>query len=323
MQVLEKLPRVTDPNVLIGHDAADDAAVYRLNNEQAIVQTLDFFTPIVDDPGLFGEIAAANAISDIYAMGAKPLFALNIVGFPLAKLGPDILAEILLGGSRKAGEAGIFVVGGHSIDDAEPKYGMSVTGIVHPDKIMANGGAKPGDVLILTKPLGTGILTTAVKQGKRTEAQIGEAIAAMASLNRPGGDAMADVPAHACTDITGFGLIGHVIEIAKASGVGIELEYSALPVLPETMDFIAKGVCPGGTHNNLKHYGQWVDYAEGISDDEKLLSADAQTSGGLVIVTKAEKADATVEALKKHGALAHVIIGRVTDDHVGRLRIQK
>lgn len=226
-------------------------AVYRINATQAIVQTLDFFTPIVDDPTLFGEISAANSISDIYAMGAKPLFALNIVAYPMATLGPEILAQILLGGSKKAGEAGIFVVGRHSIDDAEPKYGMSVTGIVHPDKIMANSGAKPGDVLILTKPLGVGILTTSVKRGLRTEAQIDAAIHSMASLNRPGAEAIDEVGANSATDVTGFGLVGHLCGMASASSkVGIELNFGALPVLPEAMDFIRQGVVPGGTKNH-------------------------------------------------------------------------
>lgn len=323
MQVLAKLPRVTDANVLVGNDGVDDAAVYKMNDEQAIVQTLDFFTPIVDDPGKFGEIAAANAISDIYAMGAKPLFALNIVGFPMAVLGGDTLAEVLLGGSRKAHEAGMFVVGGHSIDDAEPKYGMCVTGVVHPDKIMSNASAKPGDVLILTKPLGVGALTTAVKRKIRTEAQIEPAIESMSALNRPGGEAMNEVGANAATDITGFGTIGHMLEIAEASKVGIEIDFEALPLLPEAMDLIMDGCYPGGTRKNYLYYGSKVDWDEKLSEPEKLLCSDAQTSGGLVISTPAEKADAMIEALKKHGALAHTVIGRVSSDNPGRLRVNR
>ena len=323
MQVLNKLPKVTDKNVLVGTEGIDDAAVYKINDEQAVVETLDFFTPIVDDPYLFGQISAANSISDIYAMGAKPLFALNIVAYPMQSLGPEILAQILKGGSDKAAEANIFVVGGHSIDDAEPKYGMCVTGIVHPKKIMANSGAKPGDVIILTKPLGVGILTTAVKRGKRTEAQIGAAIQSMAALNRPGGEAIDEVGAHAATDITGFGLIGHLCGMAGSSKVGIELNYSALPVLPEVIDLIKEGVVPGGTKKNLAFYGERVDFDPALTDAEKTLCADAQTSGGLAIVLPAEKADACVASLKKHKALAYAVIGKVVADHPGRLKVRR
>jgi len=323
VQVLNKLPKITDKNVLVGTDGIDDAAVYKVNDTQAIVQTLDFFTPIVDDPMLFGEISAANSISDIYAMGAKPLFALNIVAYPMATLGPEILAQILLGGSKKAAEAGIFVVGGHSIDDAEPKYGMSVTGIVHPDKIMANSSAKPGDVLILTKPLGVGILTTSVKRGLRTEAQIEAAIHSMASLNRPGAEAIDEVGANSATDVTGFGLVGHLCGMAASSKVGIELNFSALPVLPEAMDFIRQGVVPGGTKKNHKFYAPRVEYDAALGEPEQLLCCDAQTSGGMVISTPAAKADAMVAALKKHKALCASVIGKVVGDHPGTLRISR
>lgn len=305
---------------LVGNDAADDAAVYKLNDEQAIVQSLDFFTPIVDDPKLFGEIAAANAISDIYAMGARPLFGLNIVGFPLKQLGAPVLNAILQGGAKKAQEASMSILGGHSIDDAEPKYGMCVTGVVHPDKVMANSGAKVGDKIVLTKPLGVGVLTTAVKREKRTEAQIDAAIHCMASLNRPAGEAMNDVPANACTDITGFGLIGHLYEMASGSGVGIDLNFDALPVLDETLDLIAEGCVPGGTKKNQAHFGQHVDF-DGLNEHEQLLCCDAQTSGGLAISVDAAGADALVEALKKHDALSASIIGEVTSDHPNRLHI--
>lgn len=321
MQVLKDLPKVSDPRVLVGSDWADDACVYKLNDEQAVVQTLDFFTPIVDDPYLFGQIAAANAISDIYAMGAKPIFALNIVGFPLAQLGHAVLARILKGGADKAAEAGIFVVGGHSIDDAEPKYGMCVTGIVHPDKIMANAGAKPGDKLILTKPLGVGVLTTAVKRELRTEAQIDAAIQTMAAINRPGGEAVAEVGANAATDITGYGLAGHLHEVAAASNVGIRLSFDALPVLPEVMDLIAQGCFPGGTKKNWLYFKQWLDFAPEISEHEQLLACDAQTSGGMVISVPAGKCDAMVASLHKHHALAAAVIGDVTTENPGRIAI--
>jgi len=321
--VLKELPTITDPNVLVGHAWADDACVYKLNDEQAVVQTLDFFTPIVDDPYTFGQIAAANAISDIYAMGAKPIFALNIVGFPLAALGHDVLAQILKGGADKAGEAGIFVTGGHSIDDAEPKYGMCVTGIVHPDKIMANEGAKPGDKLVLTKPLGVGVLTTAVKRELRTEAQIQPAIESMAAINRPGGEAVAEVGANAATDVTGYGLAGHLCEVAAASKVGMKLHVDALPVLPEVMDLIAQKCFPGGTKKNWLYFKQHLDFAEGISDEEQLLVCDAQTSGGMVISVPADRCDAMVASLKKHNALAAAVIGEVVADHPGRIAVAR
>lgn len=309
--------------MLVGSDWADDACVYKLNDEQAVVQSLDFFTPIVDDAYTFGRIAAANAISDIYAMGAKPIFALNIVGFPLAKLGKDVLGRMLEGGCATAAEAGIFVVGGHSIDDAEPKYGMCVTGIVHPDKIMSNEGAKPGDKLVLTKPLGVGVLTTAVKKELRTEAQIEQAVECMAALNKPGGDAIDEVGANAATDVTGYGLSGHLAEVAQASKVGVELHVDALPVLDEVMDLIGQGCFPGGTKKNLAHFKQFIDFDDDITEQEQLLCCDAQTSGGMVISVPADKADAMVESLKKHGALAAATIGEVVEDHPGRIHISR
>lgn len=307
--------------MLVGNEWADDACVYKLNDEQAVVQTLDFFTPIVDDPYLFGQIAAANAISDIYAMGARPIFALNIVGFPLAKLGPDVLGQILKGGADKAAEAGIFVTGGHSIDDAEPKYGMCVTGIVHPDKIMANQGAKPGDKLVLTKPIGVGVLTTAVKRELRTEAQIDAAIKCMAAINRPGGEAIAEVGANSATDVTGYGLAGHLYEVAKASNVGMKLHVDAIPVLPEVRELIAEKCYPGGTRKNWLYFKQWLDFADDVTDDEQLLVCDSQTSGGMVISVPADKCDALAASLKKHNAMAAAVVGEVVADHPGRLAV--
>lgn len=297
--------------------------MYKLSDDSAIVQTLDFFTPIVDDPYTFGQIAAANAISDVYAMGAKPIFALNILAFPLSTLGPDVLAEILKGGSDKAAEAGIFVVGGHSIDDAEPKYGMAVTGTVHPDKIMANNGAKVGDKLILTKPLGVGVLTTAVKQGKRTEADIPEAIACMAAINRPGGEAINEIGASTATDVTGYGLGGHLVEVAKASNVGVELHWNTFPILPGVMDLIDEGCFPGGTKKNRKYFSEWIEYSSDITEQEEILTCDAQTSGGLIISVPADKADAMVESCNKHNALCAAIIGEVVADHPGCLKVSR
>lgn len=307
--------------MLVGNEWADDACVYKLNDERAVVQTLDFFTPIVDDPYLFGQIAAANAISDVYAMGAKPIFALNIVGFPLAKLGAEVLGRILQGGADKAAEAGIFVTGGHSIDDAEPKYGMCVTGIVHPDKILANQGAKPGDKLVLTKPIGVGVLTTAVKRELRTEAQIDAAIQCMAAINRPGGEAVAEVGANSATDVTGYGLAGHLCEVAGASKVGMKLHVDAIPVLPEVRELIAQKCFPGGTKKNWLYFRQWLDFDSAISEDEQILVCDAQTSGGMVISVPADKCDSLVASLNRHNALASAVIGEVVADHPGRIAV--
>lgn len=309
--------------MLVGSDWADDACVYKINDEQAVVQSLDFFTPIVDDPYTFGRIAGANAISDIYAMGAKPIFALNIVGFPLAKLGPDVLARMLEGGSDTAAEAGIFVVGGHSIDDDEPKYGMCVTGLVHPDKIMSNQGAKVGDKLVLSKPLGVGVLTTAVKKQLRTEAQIQQAVECMAAINKPGGEAVMEVGANAATDVTGYGLAGHLHEVARASNVGVNLNVDALPVLDEVMGLIESGCYPGGTHKNLMYFNQFIDFDDDVTDVEQLLCCDAQTSGGMVISVPADKEDDMVASLQKHNALATSVIGEVVADHPGRIKVSR
>lgn len=311
MQVLHNLPVVSDPKLLIGASSSDDAAVYDLGNGEVLVQTLDFFTPVVDDPYTFGAIAATNAISDIYAMGAKPIFALNIVAFPLKTLGHQVLHDILRGGSDKAREAGIAVAGGHSIDDAEPKYGMVVSGLAHKDQVLANTGAKPGDVIVLTKPIGVGIMTTAVKRGVVNESDIPDAIKSMAALNRPGGEAAVEVGARAATDITGFGLIGHLGHIARESHVSIEIDFSALPVFPQAIEFAKQGIAPGGTRNNLAFYGASVEWRGAFEEWQKLLFADAQTSGGMAICVPAAKADDLISRLKAKGALSYVIIGRV------------
>jgi selenide, water dikinase len=271
-----------DPRLLVGAATADDAAVYRVDDELALVQTVDFFTPIVDDPYDFGRIAAANAISDIYAMGATPLTAMNIVAFPLERLGPHVLRAVLEGGLQTAREAGCTVVGGHSIDDAEPKYGMAVTGTVDPARMLTNDAARPGDVLVLSKPLGVGVLTTAHKRGLLEEGQLAEAVAVMSALNARASAAALAARARAATDVTGFGLLGHLYKLARASGVTAVISRAAVPFITGTRDRLRDGYLPGGSRRNL----DWVAphlAADGVSEDDLLLLADAQTSGGLLL----------------------------------------
>jgi len=322
MQVIRSLPpAVPDPNLLVGLDTSDDAGVYRLTDELAIVQTVDFFTPIVDDPYAFGQIAAANAISDIYAMGAKPLTVLNIVAFPISTLDKSILAEILRGASDKVREAGATLVGGHSIDDKEPKFGLAVTGIVHPDKARTNAGAKPGDRLILTKPIGVGILTTSIKNGQLSEEEIGSVTNVMATLNKRAAETMEPFDVHACTDVTGFGLIGHSLEMAKGSGVGIRLFSSDIPVLPRVRELAESGFVPGGTKNNYKHVREHVTFPEGMDQTDQWILCDAVTSGGLLISVAADEAERLLAELRSAGVDAH-LIGETTEDHPGRIVVE-
>ncbi|MBW5446322.1 selenide, water dikinase SelD [Cohnella sp. CFH 77786] len=319
MQVIRSLPPATpDPNLLVGLETSDDAGVYKLTDELAIVQTVDFFTPIVDDAYSFGQIAAANAISDIYAMGAKPLTVLNIVAFPISSLDKRILAEILRGASDKVQEAGATLVGGHSIDDKEPKFGLAVTGIVHPDKARTNAGAKPGDKLILTKPIGVGILTTSIKKNQLTEEEIARVTQVMAALNRKAAETMEPFDVHACTDVTGFGLIGHSLEMAKGSGAGIRIHRGSVPVLPRVRELAEQGFVPGGTKNNFNHVQDHVTFPETMDQTDRYILCDAVTSGGLLISVSGEHADRLLSELRNAGVDAH-IIGEVTEDHPGRI----
>ncbi|WP_456407496.1 selenide, water dikinase SelD, partial [Caldithrix abyssi] len=281
-EVLQKLPTPVDSRLLVGTETADDAAVYRLRDDLALVQTVDFFTPIVDDPFDFGRIAAANALSDIYAMGAEPIFALNIVAFPANRLPLSALEKMLAGAQLTAQKAGISIVGGHTVDDTEPKFGLAVSGVVHPEKIWKNIGARAGDVLVLTKPIGTGVLSTALKRGLLNKDQQIHLVETMARLNREAADALRDFEVHACTDVTGFGLIGHLLEMLKGSEVGAQLYLDCVPLLPETRHFIQMGIVPGGTRDNLQFTAPFVDYGN-LSDNERLLLNDAQTSGGLLV----------------------------------------
>jgi selenium donor protein len=291
--VLRQLLPVDDPAVLVDASTADDAAVYRLDEDRALVVTADFFTPIVDDPYDFGRIAAANALSDIYAMGARPLLALNLVAFPRALLGRGILEAIVRGGGEVARAAGVAVVGGHSIDDPEPKYGLCVVGEVHPEQVVRNAGARPGDLLVLTKPLGTGVVATAIKAGAAPAAAVEAAVASMTALNRAAADAMRRHGAHACTDVTGYGLLGHLRELATASGVSARVNAPAVPFLPHARELAAAGHVPGGTRRNLEDLDGFVDWGE-TDPVTRTILADAQTSGGLLVALAPDAARALV-----------------------------
>lgn len=315
------LPAITpNPNLLVGLDTSDDAGVYKLSETQAIVQTVDYFTPIVDDPYMFGAIAAANALSDIYAMGAHPITALNIVGFPINKLDKKILADILRGAGDKLNEAGVALLGGHSIDDQEPKFGLAVTGLADPQRIWTNAAAKAGDLLILTKPIGVGILTTAIKRDKLDERSIFNVIQVMATLNKKAAEIARDYAIHAATDVTGFGLLGHASEIARGSGVGIEIAYSQVPILPRTRELAADNIIPGGSKANHRWLQDKVMYTTEIDEVDQLILTDAITSGGLLLSVAAEDAPRLVAALREQAVDAH-IIGRVVAEHPGIINV--
>jgi len=321
--LLRGLPPLSDPNVLIGSNTADDAAVYRISADTALVLTTDFFTPVVDEPYDFGAIAAANALSDVYAMGGKPLTALNLVGFPDDSLDAAVLAEILRGGAEKAREAGIDLVGGHTIKTDEPIYGLAVTGVVHPDRVVSNAGGKPGDLLVLTKPLGIGILTTAAKQNKDTLSGITTAIRLMSTLNQAACEAMTRVGANAATDVTGFGLLGHLRNVVAASRCSATVWLDEVPVVPEARVYVKDGIAPGGTHANYRFLQDHVTYEDGIDKPEQLLLCDAQTSGGLLVAVDPSRAEALVAALEERGTPAHAIVGRLEDGPAGRIRVAK
>lgn len=319
---MSQLPVITDPNVLIGTKTADDAAVYRVSDTLAIVQTVDFFTPVVDDPYTFGQITAANSLSDIYAMGATPLFALNIVGFPADTLPLDMLAQILKGGADKAAEAGISIIGGHTVKDAEPKYGLTVTAVIHPDRVISNSGAMPGDRLILTKPLGIGIITTALKQGRISERTLAEVVRIMTILNKGAGEAMVSVGAHACTDVTGFGLLGHLAEMVQGSGVGATIKVANVPVLAEAWPLVKEGIVPSGSRRNLDFLRDRLVTAPGVSEETLLVLADAQTSGGLLIALPANDAERLKEELARKQAPVIADIGEIIEDPDCRISIE-
>lgn len=319
-KVLANLKPLFDPQVLVGIETSDDATVYKINENIAIVQTLDFFTPIVDNPYDFGAIAAANALSDIYAMGAKPLFALNIVGFPEEALPMRVLEQILKGAQDKAAEAGIAILGGHTIEDPEPKYGMVVTGSIHPDHILKNEGAQPGDILVLTKPLGTGILSTAIKRGMVDEDLQKEVSNLMATLNKIPAELMMGYEVHACTDVTGFGLLGHLKEMSVASECNVRIDFEKVPFLREVKNLTTAGIIPGGTYNNLDFVKDFVDFGNHPRTDQLLL-CDAQTSGGLLVALSEKNAENYLNDLKKNGITEAVVIGRFEKGNRGAIRV--
>ncbi len=307
--------------MLVGTASPDDAAVYLLGPDQALVSTVDYFTPIVDDPYAFGLVAAANSLSDVYAMGARPLLALSVVGFPSRRLPLTVLERILEGAAEVAGEAGISIVGGHTVDDTEPKFGLAVTGVVHPDRIVRNSTARAGDDLVLTKPIGTGILATAVKRGLADEAATRRLVSTMRRLNKAAAEAMEEVGADACTDVTGFGLLGHLREMAAGSGLDVELEAGSVPILEPARDLAAADVVPGGSLDNLEHVSRFVDWSPGLSRVDRLLLADAQTSGGLLIAVAPDRTAALLGALQARGVAEARRIGRFTGAGSGRIHV--
>jgi selenide,water dikinase len=321
LPLLGKLPAITDPNVLVGSATADDAAIYRINDDLALVLTTDFFTPIVDRPYDFGAVAAANALSDIYAMGGQPLTALNLVGFPDDKLPVDVLAEILRGAADKADEAGIAIVGGHTIKSEEPIFGLAVVGTVHPKKVMANAGANPGDSLVLTKPLGLGIISTAAKNNEDRLGAIGRAIEVMTTLNKAAASVLVQHEVHALTDVTGFGLLGHLRNMTAASNVSAEIWADRVPVLTAAREYVKQGISPGGTHANWRFLAAWVTFAPELSKEEQLLLCDAQTSGGLLASVPATDVSEVVRALHAAGVAEAIVIGRIDAEPTGRIKV--
>ena len=302
-------------------EKADDAGVYKLTDDLAIVQTVDFFTPIVDDPYTFGQIAVANALSDVYAMGGKPLTALNIVCFPSKTLDISVLRDILRGGIDKMREAGVVLVGGHSVDDPELKYGLSVTGTVHPKRVLTKGGARPGDKLLLTKPIGTGIISTAVKGGMAGDQVIKAVAQSMAALNKTASEVMLQVGVNACTDITGFGLLGHACEMIQDSRIGLRIHSASVPIFPETIELARMGMIPGGTYRNKEFRSKMVDSA-GIADVMLDILFDPQTSGGLFVSVSADKASLLLATLKEAGVIDAAIVGEVVSHPKQRIVVE-
>lgn len=320
--MLRQFPQIAHPDLLVGIETRDDAGVFRLRDDLALVQTVDFFTPIVDDPYWYGAIAAANALSDVYAMGAKPLTALNIVCFPVDSFPPETLAETLRGGYEKTQEAGVLLVGGHTIDDIEPKYGMAVTGVVDPQQVITNAGAQPGDLLVLTKPIGTGIITTAAKFDECPSEVLQEATRVMAVLNRGAAEAMGAVGVHAATDITGFGLVGHLHQMARASGVAFRLFWAEVPLLPEVERLALQGNTTRGASLNEEYLADMLQGMERLPEARRHALLDPQTSGGLAIAVPPERLDALLSALTRQATPCAALIGEVFQGPPGLILLE-
>jgi len=311
----------TDSNLIVGLDSADDAGVYKITDDIAIIQTVDFFTPIVDDPYWFGQIAAANALSDVYAMGGVPKTAMNLVAFPLKDMDMTILRRIIQGGLDKMKEAGVVLVGGHSVEDKELKYGLSVTGFIHPDRVLTKKNLKAKDRLILTKPLGTGIINTAIKGGLASVEVIKNITRLMAALNKDAAEVMSDYPVHACTDITGFGILGHMAEMVVDSKFGIEIWADKIPVITEARDYAGMGLVPAGAYKNREFRESMVDFAASVDRLTQDILFDPQTSGGLLICVESESAEDLEKSLKKNGINDAAVIGEVLKKPAGKIMV--
>jgi selenide,water dikinase len=321
-QVLRRLTQSSDPNLLVGADTADDAGVYRIDRERALVQTVDFFTPIVDDPFLYGQIAATNSLSDVYAMGGRPLTAMNLLGVPADVVPPKMIAAILRGGAAKAKEAKCAIVGGHTIRNPEPIYGLSVTGLVHPKRMMTNANARPGDLLVLTKPLGTGIITTGIKRGIASSTVARKVVTVMSQLNVVGAALAEKGLVRGATDITGFGLLGHLGSMCRASGVSAILEAEKLPVISkEVFELIAQNCIPGGSRENLTSANPSTTWKR-VAEPFKILAADAQTSGGLLLCVHPKFLNDVLRLLKTHKSPSTAIIGKIVRDGSARITVQ-
>ncbi len=323
LPLLQLLPTSMDPNILVGTSTVDDAAIYRLSNDLALVLSTDFFTPIVDSPYDFGAVAAANALSDIYAMGGKPLTGPSIVGFPDDVLPSEVLVEIMRGAVDKANEAGIAIVGGHTIKSEEPIFGLAVVGTIHPQKVLSNDLAKPGDILILTKPLGLGIITTAAKNGEDKFGAITSALQVMTTLNRAAAEGVVRIGVHALTDVTGFGLLGHLRNITAASKISARVFLEQVPVLPAAWEYVREGIAPSGTHANHQFLADWVTFAADLTKEEQLILCDAQTSGGLLAAVAVEDADPLLKELRSGGVSEAAAIGRIEGGLPGRILVDR
>jgi selenide,water dikinase len=311
-----------DPNIIVGMESGDDAGVYKLSDELAVIQTVDFITPIVDDPFTFGQVAAANALSDVYAMGGRPVTAMNMVCFPVGSQDISVLQDILRGGLDKLREADVALVGGHSVEDQELKYGLSVTGVVHPSKVIVKDTAQVGDRLILTKPIGTGIVTTALKGGEADEKSVGPVARSMTTLNKRASELMVDIGVNACTDVTGFGLLGHARGMVEKNQASIEIRFSAVPVFDGVRDFAEMGLVPGGTRRNMEFHRGAVELDSGIGEESLDILFDAQTSGGLLIAVPGQRAESLLKGLHENGVESAAIIGEIVDEPRGKIVVR-